>query len=158
MSCITIIKCAKIHSCGKWLRIVSLKRPLSRWQIPSPPGWDVGSDIVRNEITDLKSPLHPILCHLRLGLLGCCRFLGQVAQHKKRLIRHNANKLARGWPKDLRAQRGKKREIFYTRNVTVDWEDVVGVTDVFGLNVDAANQFRLLPVVKCQSTPGLHPE
>lgn len=65
-------------------------------------------------MTDLKGLLQSILCHLRLGLLGCSHFLWQVAQHKERLVRRNANKLARVGPEDLRAQQGQKKGRFST--------------------------------------------
>lgn len=65
-------------------------------------------------MTDLKGLLQSILCHLRLGLLGCSHFLWQVAQHKERLVCRNANELARVGPEDLRAQQGQKKGRFST--------------------------------------------
>lgn len=132
----TFYECAKTHSYENQPLMVPQRVPLSGFMITSPtrcwlhPSWGCKqrgkyyalqkSEMKNEKIkkkSDLKGPLHSVLCHLRLGLLGFRHFLWQVAQHKERLVCRNANKLARVGPKDLRAQRGKKREICYTRNM-----------------------------------------
>lgn len=52
----------------------------------------------------------------------------------------------------------KKGDLLHTQHVTVDWGDAAAVTDVFGLDVDAADQFCILPVVEGQTIPGFHPQ
>lgn len=128
----TFYECAKTHSYENQPLMVSQRVPLSGLVITSPtrcwfrPSWGCKQrgkyyallkSEMKNEKSDLKGSLHAVLRHLRLQLLGCRHFLWQVAQHKERLVCRNANKLARVGPKDLRAQRGKKREICYTRNM-----------------------------------------
>lgn len=55
-------------------------------------------------------------------------------------------------------EKEKEKDFLHMQHVTVDWGDAAGMTDVLGQDVYAAHQFRSLPVVESQSSPGLHPE